>query len=557
MVLKEVNRDLEGEGVLTLRLTQDIWTKLMSNLLQGEYLLAIPIRQDLQKHIRAKRPDKIYTFNQIIQRLDEILDRYIPPPDLSEAKKRKDREKKNKKKPEVIILPDPKPNMASYQDTKRLHTAARDLRVQIDMEKKEPRRLPVSTRNMTAQTDTKMAELDFEERRPKPNREISLQTSRVVLKEATTQIKGDTFVAEERHDMSVETDKEERYEEDEISREQFLSLQEHQSVLMKTVQDQQMKIKRLEETVNQLERKNITLVDELKSINAEKGDKIDVYSKIEREIKFLRNELKIKERTLQLSLIERNELLDRLSTVTSHKMANGSINSDLGEINRPTQIADKYAKLFESEWTDAFNLLTLEMKEERSVVQWLLEILIDSYSFCKTTNETHTRDIIERLLYPFKRPSDVKNVDPYAVEEISMRLITDLKKTTAKDTVSQIQVQFLKAMQKTQKKYYEDKMVKKLTSYIDKCVELCWYMVNQDPVIYLDDHPPKSGDEFDRDVYRFHTKSGSKVDYLVWPALYFAKGNYMLEQGVAQSKQEGVALRIASSRSLRLDLDDH
>lgn len=34
IVLREVNRDLENEGVLTERLTQDIWTKLMSNLMQ-------------------------------------------------------------------------------------------------------------------------------------------------------------------------------------------------------------------------------------------------------------------------------------------------------------------------------------------------------------------------------------------------------------------------------------------------------------------------------------------------------------------------------------------
>lgn len=76
-------------------------------------------------------------------------------------------------------------------------------------------------------------------------------------------------------------------------------------------------------------------------------------------------------------------------------------------------------------------------------------------------------------------------------------------------------------------------------------------MVNQDPAIFLDDKPPKSGDEFDRDIYRFHTKSGSKIDFLVWPALYLANGEYLLLQGVAQAKQEGVAFRIASSRSVR------
>lgn len=34
LVLKEINRNFENEGVLRERLTQDIWTKLMSNLMQ-------------------------------------------------------------------------------------------------------------------------------------------------------------------------------------------------------------------------------------------------------------------------------------------------------------------------------------------------------------------------------------------------------------------------------------------------------------------------------------------------------------------------------------------
>lgn len=33
-VLKEINRNFEDKGVLRERLTQDIWTKLMSNLMQ-------------------------------------------------------------------------------------------------------------------------------------------------------------------------------------------------------------------------------------------------------------------------------------------------------------------------------------------------------------------------------------------------------------------------------------------------------------------------------------------------------------------------------------------
>lgn len=106
-------------------------------------------------------------------------------------------------------------------------------------------------------------------------------------------------------------------------------------------------------------------------------------------------------------------------------------------------------------------------------------------------------------------------------------------------------------MQKTKKQCYAEKTAKRLEAYIDRCIELCWYMVTQDPAVVLDDKLPKAGDEFDRDVYRFHTKSGSKIEYVVWPALYLGKGGYLLLQGVAQPKQEGVALRIASSNSAR------
>lgn len=36
---------------------------------------------------------------------------------------------------------------------------------------------------------------------------INFEFDRVAVNEATTQIKGETFIAETRHDMSVETDK--------------------------------------------------------------------------------------------------------------------------------------------------------------------------------------------------------------------------------------------------------------------------------------------------------------------------------------------------------------
>ncbi|KAL4230768.1 hypothetical protein ACF0H5_011143 [Mactra antiquata] len=545
IVLKEVNENLMKEGLLTQRLTQDIWTKLMSNLLQGEYLMALPIRQDLQTHVRKKRPDKIYTFNQIIYKLDEILDRYIPPPDLNSVVTTPRKGEKSKNKPQnTLLLPSKshdvrasinefvpeQPTPAIYQESKIIqHTPTK----------------------ATVQTAREKLQVYTDEPKQKSDKEMAIQTSRSLLRESTPTSRKDTTRPKSLKDMSIETDKEEKFEEDEISREQYLSLQTNQGVLQSTIENQQMKIKTLEESVNILEQKNTSLQEEIKTISEIKGDKIEVYSKAEREIKFLRNELKIKEKTLQLSLIERNELLDKLGSVTTTKFANGNTGvTDLSDINKPTQIADKYDKLYGSEWMDSFHLLTLEMKEEKLVIQWLLTVLQDAYWFCLSTNESHTKMLMENLQYPF-RTSEAK-VDPYAFDDVTKMLLCDLKKATAEESMTQVQVHFLQTMQKSKKPMYEQKVAKKLMLYIDKCVELCWYMVNQNPVVTLDDVQFNSGDDFDRDAYRFYGKAGSKIDYLVWPALFINnRDGYMIYQGVAQAKQEGVALRIASSPHMR------
>lgn len=107
-------------------------------------------------------------------------------------------------------------------------------------------------------------------------------------------------------------------------------------------------------------------------------------------------------------------------------------------------------------------------------------------------------------------------------------------------------------MKSTRRQFYEEKMMRKLDFYMDKCVELCWLMVNQTPALCLDDSEPTKGEQFDRDAYRFYTLTGTKVDYVVWPALYLAsKSGFLLVQGISQPIQEGPGIRLASSRSSR------
>ena len=66
-----------------------------------------------------------------------------------------------------------------------------------------------------------------------------------------------------------------------------------------------------------------------------------------------------------------------------------------------------------------------------------------------------------------------------------------------------------------------------------QCVAICWFMVVQDPEMYIDgDLQP--GIQLDREVYREYTRSGKSVAFSVWPALYLHKDGPLLRKGVAQ-----------------------
>ena len=80
------------------------------------------------------------------------------------------------------------------------------------------------------------------------------------------------------------------------------------------------------------------------------------------------------------------------------------------------------------------------------------------------------------------------------------------------------------------------KIGNKLKAFAEKCVELTWWMSVQDPPIYMDDG--KDVTLHNPDIYRAYTKSGTEIDYIVWPALLLYEGGAVLMKGVAQYKKK-------------------
>ncbi|KAK3582924.1 hypothetical protein CHS0354_009731 [Potamilus streckersoni] len=81
---------------------------------------------------------------------------------------------------------------------------------------------------------------------------------------------------------------------------------------------------------------------------------------------------------------------------------------------------------------------------------------------------------------------------------------------------------------------------KDLTStskYLTSCIDLCWKMGAKEKPMYLDIVAEKNdGSEmiFDLDKFRAYTKSGERVAFVVWPALFLHEGGPILYKGIAQ-----------------------
>ena len=67
----------------------------------------------------------------------------------------------------------------------------------------------------------------------------------------------------------------------------------------------------------------------------------------------------------------------RLSRYTSNQLADNNPNiADLGDINRPTKLTEKFAELYDKIWTEAFEFITKDVGlDEEKAIKELLQTL--------------------------------------------------------------------------------------------------------------------------------------------------------------------------------------
>lgn len=277
------------------------------------------------------------------------------------------------------------------------------------------------------------------------------------------------------------------------------------------------------------------------------------------------------------------KLLTRLSAQTAaHVLDNNPNVSDLSDPNRPQKLGEQLAQVYDDQWTDATEALEKLDKNEEEILKILLDLLIIIYKHCKEAAENQLSRVEEDIfLPPLESPTsptgEANGTDPskslssskHSSSKIprftshkgraALPNLTSEKKTIVKgEKVPELPTEVRKGIKEYRKKVtkqvwpviekevltklrkndeFDEKVIEACTSYITKCVELCWLMRVQDPPVCLTWDVPEDK-SFNTEVYRAYTKSGHHIEYVVWPAMYLYEGGPVLMKGVAQGDKK-------------------
>ncbi|XP_060565754.1 uncharacterized protein LOC132724779 [Ruditapes philippinarum] len=231
---------------------------------------------------------------------------------------------------------------------------------------------------------------------------------------------------------------------------------------------------------------------------------------------------------------EKDSAYNRLSKVAGARLTDNNPNiADLSDPNRPTKIAEQYSELYDTPWTDAYEILTNKDQENTDL---LLKIIVDCYGICGNISKNHQRNLKNAVCYPAdnietgqaSQQKKGKKENPVSFSAVQSKALSELRKQTADISV----VDVISQIESTQKDWF---IPEKLRSYTTRCIELCWLMHVQTPPVLIDTIA-KPGSKFDTNKYKQYTKAGKKIDFIVWPVLLLEEGGAVLCKGVAQGK---------------------
>ncbi|XP_052796576.1 uncharacterized protein LOC128228997 isoform X2 [Mya arenaria] len=352
------------------------------------------------------------------------------------------------------------------------------------------------------------------------------------------------------------------------------STNENMTHVLKVVKEMTARLKGIPALVKNLKLECVRMCDDLKEPLPEN---IDIRPNEEEPVMFLEIKNKIDrarqavaeilngraETELAISqLKEKNGQLDgdvkeltlRLSKYAGARLRDNNPNiTDLSDPNRPTKLGEEFSKLYDDEWTDAFDEMSKNDKKlsDTQAISRLIEVFEETFRFCNESSDKQLASLQSLLLKPatFATKDSCKENEELSLQPVSSTLLHDLRKSTAEISAEDVLQAYIEQHSEPEEEQTPGKTpnpkrktediaghgdsMSCVDKYTHKCLQLSWLASVQTPPIYVDFTVEKKS-KFDKNLFREYTATGNKIEYVVWPAVYLHQNGGLLVKGVAQ-----------------------
>ncbi|VDI01004.1 Hypothetical predicted protein, partial [Mytilus galloprovincialis] len=243
---------------------------------------------------------------------------------------------------------------------------------------------------------------------------------------------------------------------------------------------------------------------------------------------------------------EKDDLQTRLSSIAGEKLTKGNPSiTDLGDPNRPMKIGEKYGELYDNEWTDALdNVDSIQncfpglkkAEQEEIAIRHMYRLLMCCFRECRNISMKQIQNIGQKV-------AEAMCLDIKSEEELSIlpgcKEVQIYRRQNSEGFANYLvksQITCKNVLENWDYGHKSEIVLQELitTPFFHKCVHLCWCMAIQDPLMYLAERLSPDT-KFDKNEYKEFVKSGDKVKFMVWPALYLHKDGPLLHKGVVQA----------------------
>ncbi|CAC5426605.1 unnamed protein product [Mytilus coruscus] len=248
---------------------------------------------------------------------------------------------------------------------------------------------------------------------------------------------------------------------------------------------------------------------------------------------FIRTHTKLQSEFLQMILstdktLNQNVLQGDAGRLSNQEITEGSM---LTDPNRPTKIAEKFDDLFHGEWDECYTSLQKDGKDKLVSVNILVTILKQSHQACE---HFMTKQIkrLESILTQHQPKNDKKICVSRTFSSGTFKSIQLLRRRNVQKYLSEIYEDSVCLLRKECN--LSDNQIKFCETYIRKCVLNCFYMLTSEKPMYMK-WTFYQGDVIDSLSLENFKSEGTRVDFMVWPALYLFYGGPLLNKGFVKA----------------------